>query len=301
MNSAQTVDNLLANWEQQGLSKAGIVWKLAEACLGWSYVFGAVGEICNLANRRKYYNNYSSRNLVEAEQIKKRCQYLSGKKETCDGCPYYPSSPTRCYDCRGFTRWCLSKVGISLQGAGATSQWNNDSNWIQRGKIQDLPPGQLACFFHQNGKTMEHTGFALSGQTIHCSGTVKRGKTTDKGITHYAIPRGLDGNVEPVLPTLRNGSSGEYVTLLQTKLIQMGYDLSPFGADGKYGNKTTAAVKQLQSDHGLVSDGVTGKLTWEVVMSGEQKFYSVSVPHLSKSVAEEIVKKYGGSMKLEGE
>lgn len=299
MNSAQTVDNLLANWEQQGLSKAGIVWKLAEACLGWSYVFGAVGELCTPAIRRKYYNNYINSKPAEAEQIKKRCNVLSDKSSVCDGCTYYPSASTRCYDCRGFTRWCLGKVGITLQGAGATSQWNNDANWVEKGRIQDLPPGQLACFFHANGNTMEHTGFALSGQTIHCSGTVKRGKTTDRGITHYAIPRGLDGNVEPVLPTLRYGSSGEYVTLLQTKLIQLGYDLSPYGADSKFGRKTESAVKEFQKNNGLEQDGVVGKRSWECLLSSETKYYTVTVSHLAKAAAEEIVGKYGGTMVAE--
>lgn len=299
MNSAQTVDNLLANWEQQGLTKAGIVWKLAEACLGWPYVFGAVGELCTPAARKKYYNNYINSKPAEAEQIKKRCQVMNGSRDSCDGCPYYPTSPTRCYDCRGFTRWCLGKVGISLQGAGATSQWNNDNNWVEKGLIQDLPPGQLACFFHANGKTMEHTGFALSGQTIHCSGTVKRGKTTDRGVTHYAIPRGLD-SIEPVLPTLRNGSSGEYVTLLQTKLIQMGYDLAPYGADGKFGKKTETAVRQFQTDHGLVSDGVVGVKTWDALNSGAVTLYTVTIQHVARSIADDIIDKYGGKMVAEG-
>ena len=301
MNSAQTVDNLLVQWKEQGLSKVEIVWKLAEACLGWPYVFGAVGELCTPATRKRYYNNYKDRKPEEAKQIKDRCKVLKNGGGSCDGCPYYPTASTRCYDCRGFTRWCLGKVGISLQGAGATSQWNNDSNWVEKGLIQDLPPGQLACFFHKDGNLMQHTGFALSGQTIHCSGTVKRGKTTDRGITHYAIPKGLDGAVPVDLPTLRRGSSGEYVTLLQTKLIQLGYDLAPYGADGKFGAKTESAVKQFQKDAGLAVDGVVGKNTWAALEAGKMPLYTVRIEHLSKAVAEEMIGKYGGTMTKEAD
>ena len=101
---------------------------------------------------------------------------------------------------------------------------------------------------------------------------------------------------EPTLPTLRRGSKGEYVTKLQTMLIQRGYDLAPFGADGQYGRKTEEAVKAFQADAGLKSDGICGPMTWASLESGEKELYTVTVQHLSKSTAEEIIKKYGGNM-----
>ena len=101
-------------------------------------------------------------------------------------------------------------------------------------------------------------------------------------------------------PTLRKGSKGEYVTLLQTKLIQRGYDCGKWGADGSFGAATEAAVKLFQKDNGLASDGVVGANTWAALESGEVNLYTVTVPHLSLSVADEIVKKYGGSMTKEG-
>lgn len=60
--------------------------------------------------------------------------------------------------------------------------------------------------------------------------------------------------------TLKIGSSGEDVKKLQNALISQGYDLEG-GADGIYGEKTAATVKQYQNDKGLTKDGVAGNQT----------------------------------------
>lgn len=62
--------------------------------------------------------------------------------------------------------------------------------------------------------------------------------------------------------TLRKGDSGGEVKDLQKKLISLGYDLGKYGADGKFGDKTEAAVKKFQKKNELVIDGVVGKRTW---------------------------------------
>ena len=100
-------------------------------------------------------------------------------------------------------------------------------------------------------------------------------------------------------PTLRCGSSGEYVTLLQTKLIQRGYDLAPYGADGKFGAKTEAAVKSFQRDNGLTADGICGRNTWAALDEAKTTLYTVTIQHVSKSVADGIISTYGGTMKAE--
>ena len=102
-------------------------------------------------------------------------------------------------------------------------------------------------------------------------------------------------------PTLRRGSSGEWVTYLQAKLIQLGYDVGSTGADGKFGAKTETAVKAFQKDRGLTADGVVGQKTWAAIDSGVAVTYTVTVQHLSKSVAEDIIKVYGGTMTKEGD
>lgn len=59
--------------------------------------------------------------------------------------------------------------------------------------------------------------------------------------------------------TFRNGSSGSGVMELQYSLNQiLGTNLT---VDGKYGEKTVAAVKKFQSKYGLTVDGIAGKNT----------------------------------------
>lgn len=64
------------------------------------------------------------------------------------------------------------------------------------------------------------------------------------------------------IPLLRLGSKGTNVMLLQQKLIELGYDLGPDGADGDFGAKTMAALMKFQEDYGLEVDGVFGQETF---------------------------------------
>lgn len=59
---------------------------------------------------------------------------------------------------------------------------------------------------------------------------------------------------------LKVGSSGEITRWLQTKLNQLGFNCG--SADGVFGSCTLQAVKSLQSQYGLASDGVVGTNTW---------------------------------------
>ena len=303
MRTAAEVTKLIAELKAQGISKSEMVIRIAEACLGWPYVWGGAGQLCTPANRKKYADRSACPD-GESQQIIKKCQVLSGKKSTCDGCPYYPNGQAvRFFDCQGFDRWILAQVGVTLEGGGATSQWNTNKNWVQKGDIIDIPKKIVSCVYWKSktdAKKMAHTGLYLTDNNIiHCSGEVKRDTLATKGWTNYGVPNGLDGDVPVTYPTLKKGSKGEYVTLAQTKLIQRGYDLAPYGADGSYGNKTVAAVKAFQKDNGLTADGVIGQKTWDVLLSGEITTYTVTIQHVSKTVAEAIVKTYGGTMTIE--
>ena len=304
MKTASDVDLLVGQWIEQGLSKTDIIIRTAEAELGWPYVWGAVGAKCT-PEKRKYYAQRSSCPAGEVTQIYKTCQYYntdgtpSGKY--CGGCTYYPNNMRVLIDdCQGFVKQVCGRVGITFAGGGATSMWNSAGNWEKKGTRADLPE-RLCCIFWQNGDKMSHIGFYIgNGWMIHCSGTVKKEKLSAK-VTHWAIPKGLSGNVPTTdKPTLRRGSSGEYVTLLQTKLIKLGYDVGATGADGKFGDKTAAAVRMFQRDHGLTQDGVVGRATWAALDDSKMTLYTVNVQHVSKAVAEDIINKYGGTMKAEG-
>ena len=302
MKTASDVDALVANLIEQGKSKTEIILKAAEACLGWPYVWGAVGAKCT-PDKRQYYAGRDVCPEGERKVIISGCQALNGSGKSCGGCVYYPDNMrTLCNDCQGFVKNIAGRVGITFTGGGATSMWNGSTNWEKKG-TRDTLPEQLCCIFWQasDKKTMSHIGWYIGGgMMIHCSGTVKKEKLSAK-VTHWAIPKGLSGNVPTTdKPTLRKGSSGEYVTLLQTQLIQRGYDLQPYGADGKFGAKTETAVKAFQRDNGLTADGICGRNTLSAIDSGKTTLYTVTIQHVSKGVAENIVGQYGGVMKAEG-
>jgi len=60
--------------------------------------------------------------------------------------------------------------------------------------------------------------------------------------------------------TIREGSRGEEVRLLQLALQRLGY--LPGRPDGIFGPATAAAVIRFQQDYGLSPDGIAGPATW---------------------------------------
>ena len=76
--------------------------------------------------------------------------------------------------------------------------------------------------------------------------------------------------------TLRSGSNGEYVRLLQERLTVLGYYSA--GVDGNYGSGTLRAVVTFQQFHGLSADGVAGRQTQEILYSNNAKTYAEAKP-----------------------
>jgi peptidoglycan hydrolase-like protein with peptidoglycan-binding domain len=87
--------------------------------------------------------------------------------------------------------------------------------------------------------------------------------------------------------------------LLQTKLIQQGYDLEPYGADGSFGAKTQSAVKAFQKNHNLNADGIVGPKTWETLNNTEPvEWYTVTVPHLTPEQANVLLGQYPDAVRV---
>ena len=301
MNSAKYVSEQLEEMKKSGNPLQIVAWQLALLCVGWAYVFGARGQYCTPANRRARYSD-------DHPTIKTKCKNFDGSG-SCDGCKWLPGGEkTRFFDCRGFTYWVLLQVfGWELMGAGATSQWDTESNWKAKGEIATMPANTLVCLFVRKGKKMEHTGFGYNNETIECSNGVQHFTTRNKKWTHWGIPACIGGDVPPsptptpdTKPTLRRGDKGDYVKLAQSELIQKGYDCGSFGADGQFGAATEKAVRAFQKDHGLTVDGVIGKNTWAALDAVEPAVqYTVTIPHLSKSQADALCQQYPGATMIE--
>lgn len=197
--------------------------------------------------------------------------------------------------CNIFIDWCfMQSVGKDRAlelligwSAGCTQDWY----WFKsKGQIVTTPQRGDLIFF----KNLSHIGLVekVEGDTIY---TIE-GNTSDKAelITNggqvakksYHIKSSyIYGYVRPkyntttqnepvknvsneiIYLTIKKGSKGNLVCLAQQKLIQKGYKLPKFGADGYFGDETEKAVRELQKDTGLVVDGIIGPKTWSILNS----------------------------------
>lgn len=72
------------------------------------------------------------------------------------------------------------------------------------------------------------------------------------------------GSLNTISKELKNGSSGEYVIIVQNKLKQLGYYTATI--DGAYGNKTITSVQNYQKNKGLTVDGIVGNITYSSLL-----------------------------------
>lgn len=321
MNTAAYVDEQIAILKTSGIPLSDAAWQAALLTVGWPYVFGDRGQYCTPANRRAAYNRTAEGK--NKDNIKAKCKNFDGSG-SCGGCKWYPNGQrVRDYDCRGFTYWILLQVyGWKLMGAGATSQWNTESNWKAKGEIKDgIPQNVIVCLFYpdsKNPKVMAHTGLYYNGETCECSNGVQHFTTLNKKWTHWGVPACVDGDVPTPTPTptptpekrptLRRGSKGEYVVECQTDLTKLGYDIGASGIDGVYGKCTMAAVTTFQKDKGLGADGICGPKTWAALDKAiaeldptpapepepAEPTYTVTISGLEKAEAERLAASYPG-------
>lgn len=277
----------------------------------WGYILGASGVLWTEARQKALIAKY------EAGETKYKQGALYGKKWI----GHYV------IDCSGVAYRAFKKFGISIPH-GSNSLWRG-SYLSKKGKLSDKSPAFLATLpkgapiFTGTESDKPHVGhYDGEGYVYEASGTIAgniKTPITDKKWTYWGIYKNLDYDEatpsEPIeitpaketptdsRPTLRKGDKGEYVTLLQTKLLNLRYALPKFGADGDFGKETEAAVKQFQKDWGLKVDGIVGPETWKMLDSSPEvtpkKLYTVTIPHLSQSEAEAVLKQYSGTMTLE--
>lgn len=90
----------------------------------------------------------------------------------------------------------------------------------------------------------------------------------DKTLTK-ALPPPAPAIVAKTMPTVRRGSRGEHVKVMQKKLTDLGFRVSKHpkksGIDGIAGRMTIAALKRFQKSRKLKADGICGKLTWKAL------------------------------------
>ena len=105
--------------------------------------------------------------------------------------------------------------------------------------------------------------------TVFCAGLAFTGCSDDEPNYKRTDPPTPTDPVTPVTPTIpipatvRRGSRGETVTLLQQLLVSRGYVI---GIDGDFGPETEKAVRDFQNKQHLGVDGVVGPKTWTALL-----------------------------------
>jgi hypothetical protein len=184
--------------------------------------------------------------------------------------------------------WCCAFIWCIFQLCGAAELFYDGqktalcaalANWFKQEKRfykSNPQAGDIVFFkFGAGGNWTNHVGLVESvnadGSVNTIEGNTSTGNDCNGGAVMRRIRRsGIMGYGRPAYdnctgatsdyPTLRVGSKGAMVTMLQQRLTSAGYGCGKI--DGIFGTKTLEAVKAYQAEHGLTVDGVVGAKTW---------------------------------------
>ena len=264
----------------------------------WGYIWGAAGQLCTQAKQ-----DSATRDMTVKYGQKWVGHYVA--------------------DCSGLFTWAFKQLGGYMYHGSNTmfKKYCVATGELKKGQRTDgekLKPG--TAVFTGTKDDHGHVGLYIGGGwVIEAKGTqygVVRSSIAESKWTWWGELKGVDygtsktGENGPIqasqpsvdkshLPTLRRGDKGEKVREMQRLLIDRGYALPKYGADGDFGAETESAVKHFQRDWDLTQDGVCGEKTWERLLTtlDKPKHYTVTLTNLSKSEADDLVKKYNGTMK----
>ena len=258
----------------------------------WGYIYGAYGQIWTQAAQDK----------TTDEQARKWGQQWVGR---------------HVIDCSGVWWLAMKELG-SFMYHGSNTMWNKYTvarGALRGGKRTDGGELRIGTAIYTGNDTdgRNHVGIYIGNNQVLEAGGTQKGviltAVTASKWTWWAEMKYVDYGAEPTpapgpspepapakLPTLRKGDRGQYVQLLQTKLINKGYSCGSSGADGIFGNDTLYAVKKFQLDAALEMDGICGAKTWAALDSSAPiQTYTVHIPFLPKYKAEALISQYTGA------
>lgn len=247
--------------------------KYLEDCVnnGDIYVWGGQGELATTAKITKMESDPSNR----ARALKKFDQNTkAGFKNI------------RMFDCSGLGMyWLQNLTKLSSTDMSADGMRGKCKKLAKK----DLKRGDWVFKCYSNSKAY-HIGYVVDDKlnVIESRGRdwgVIKDSLANGGWNYYGRPTyfaeeiaGKPVQPSPTIPTdvpdsvkgwklSRNLKlatplmTGDDVTNCQKALIGLKYDLGNSGADGQFGNKTSAAVRLFQQAKGLTIDGIVGRTT----------------------------------------
>lgn len=175
----------------------------------------------------------------------------------------------RCEDCSGLGVKFLLDNGIIKGDTNCNGLYNLTKG--QPVKLDNVEAGDF--LFEGNDSTKWHIGYAINDKYViecqdHDKGVVKT-RIVDRKWKYATRPNWYE-DVTPAKFVLTRElyytnpmMRGEDVEEVQLALNNQGYNCG--AADGVFGNKTSIAVKNFQTDKGLTVDGIVGRKTAEAL------------------------------------
>ena len=161
-------------------------------------------------------------------------------------------------DCSALVRVCCAYAGIM----GLPSDFrtgNMPKNLLATGMFVEL----------RGAKYTDQSAYLGKGDILV---TKTHGHTVvvlDDGVKYEGTVEAKDYALGDRL--LKHGAEGADVKQLQQYLIQLGYDMGKWGADGEFGGATELAVRAFQKDSALEADGQYGEKTHEALLQALER------------------------------
>ena len=162
-------------------------------------------------------------------------------------------------------------VTLTLGATGASNvMLSNDSSFTSGAWVSYTTPKTWTLSGSDGLKTVYAKFKDSSGNvSTAISDTITLGATTTTGGLTTTTTTTTDTTGTTSTTTLgaysgllKKGSSGTNVSKMQEVLLDLGYNLGSWGADGSFGGMTVTAIKAYQTSKSLTADGIVGPATW---------------------------------------
>lgn len=181
-------------------------------------------------------------------------------------------------DCSALVRVCCAYAGIPVDNFRTT---NEAGVLLRSGAFTEL----------KESRYTDQSAYLRRGDIL---------VTRTQGHTVVVLSNGSRAEAAPAEEAsrtiLKRGMKSEDVRRLQLRLMELGYGLPRYGADGEYGSETAAAVRAFQADRRLAADGAAGEMTLAALYAGMENTYTVVLRGVPEAKAIALISLYDGEI-----
>lgn len=232
--------------------------------VGQPYWYGGTLNRCTTELLRRKEKQYPSHYGAER---RKRYEQDIAQKKVCADCIGAAKGYAWTNGGQGVTEAIGTGSAFSVRYGGNDCPDKGADGMFEYAKARGMPNGTLDTLPETPGLAVRkpgHVGYYVGGGRVvewrgFSTGCVET-EISARDFTHwYQLPflrYTSDGEaVEKSKPELAPGDRGAAVRALQQRLMESGYPLSRFGADGVFGEETRAALEAFQTQYGLSASG----------------------------------------------